>query len=211
MLVFLQEIVVRYPKDLHEMSLSLFGPCQKNKIRYIRRRSRTYGPAFPSTGVSTVLSHRSMHQSTLFCPKGSCMWLGYVCSCAKGWAHLNRSRRWPSISLASMIEYEWFSDMPFRSLGGPLYLGSSQLEYRPVPQPKRKSLLTFISSSLQNRSLSRMLLDNISDVTPPVRSSMASLQHVNIWPGQSVRVKTLPYEPAFNGGVIAMGFGVCFL
>lgn len=89
--------------------------------------------------------------------------------------YLKRSNLTPLISFASMIEYECPSDIPLRSLGGPRYFGSSQFENIPVAQPKRNCLLTFINSSFQNLSLSSILVDKISEVTPPVRSSIASL------------------------------------
>lgn len=135
--------------------------------------------ASPFAPVSTLVIHRTMLHSILSCPKGSYCFLVRVRIMKEiVQLYLSRNNRTPSNSVASIIEYEWFSDIPFLSLGGPSYLGYNQLDHKPVPQPKRNSLLTFISSSFQKRSLSKILLDRISIVTPPVRSSIASLDTI---------------------------------
>ena len=54
-----------------------------------------------------------------------------------------------------------------------------QLSNTPVAHPKRKSWLTFMISSVQNLSVSKISLEKSSVVTPPVRSSMASLEGVS--------------------------------
>lgn len=76
--------------------------------------------------------------------------------------------------------------------------------------PNKKSLLTFMSSSVQNLFLSRILAGNNKDVTPPVKSTMPSL-----CPNYKLKIivaaSALPIESAYHNTVITMGFGIGFL
>lgn len=90
--------------------------------------------------------------------------------------HLTRISFSPFTSRASRMEYACIATTPLRS---PSPQPPCQLSNTPVEQLNRNSLLTFMTSSAQNFSVSRISVVNSSVVTPPVRSSIASLQAVN--------------------------------
>lgn len=174
-LILAQKIFIRDPKHLKYSA----QPVHQNRNR------QRLTPSSPNLWFKSCI-HSGVHCSepSLQGPFHSLLPQGFLSSCQKQriiigackLTNLTRRSFSPFTSRACIIEYACKGLIPLRSVSS--YV-PCQLSKTPVAQPNRNSSLTLMISSLQNFSVSRISDVKSSVVTPPVRSSMASLYAIS--------------------------------